>query len=396
MSNLQVSSQILQAWGATSLVGEFMGRYIEWQRSQEDGCDFASGNPQDLPPAGFVEALQKSAVPTDKDYYAYTFNDPHAQQVVADSLHKQFGRAYAPDDIFLTNGATAGLHVTFSALLDPGDEAIFISPPWFFYESMILNAGAVPVRVKIEPDTFDLDLEAIQAAITDKTRFVLVNSPNNPTGKIYSPETLRKLGDILTEASVRNGRTIYLLSDEAYRRILFDGNTFTTPTSYYPASFIIYTYAKTMLTPGQRMGYIAISPEMANAAAVKEAVFAAQILNGFATMNALLQHGLEHFEPLSIDVEHLQQKRDRLLEGLRQVGYEVATPDATFYLMPRSPIADDVAFANMLADANLFCLPGTVVEMPGHLRLSATASEDMIERSIEIFASVRERALANS
>jgi aspartate aminotransferase len=395
MNNVQVSSRLLKAWEATSLVGQFLRSYIAWQQSHPDGCDFASGNPQEMPPAGFVEALQKSVVPTNKEYYAYTFNHPDAQQVVSQSLQQQFDRPYAPDDIFLTNGASGALQVAFSALLDLGDEAIFITPPWFFYESMILNAGAVPVRAKIDADTYDLDLDSIEAAITDKTRFVMVNSPNNPTGKIYPPETLRQLGGILTAASAKNGRTIYLLSDEAYRRILFDGNSFTTPTSYYPASLMIYTYAKTMLTPGQRMGYIAASPEMPDAANVKGAIFAAQVLNGFATMNSLLQHGLAHFEPLSIDVEHLQQKRDRLLEGLRQVGYEVATPEATFYLMPRLPMADDVAFAHMLADAGLFCLPGTVVEMPGHVRLSATASDDMVERGIEIMAAVRQQVLTS-
>lgn len=394
MNNLQVSSRIMQAWGATSLVAEFFMRYIAWQQSHSDGCDFASGNPQEMPPAGFVEAIQKAAVPQHKDWYAYTINAPTAQEVIATSLEKQFGRSYPLDNILITNGATGALQVVFSALLDAGDEAIFISPPWFFYEGMILNAGATPVRVKIDMETYDLDLDAIEAAITDKTRFVLVNSPNNPTGKIYPPETLQKLGDLLIHASEKHGRTIYLISDEAYRRILFDGNRFTTPTSYYPASIMVYTYAKTMLTPGQRMGYVAVSPEMPNLEQVLPALAASQVFNGFATMNALIQHGLADFEPLSIDVEHLQQKRDRLVVGLRQAGYEVATPEATFYLMPRSPIEDDVAFANMLAEANLFCLPGTVVEMPGYFRLSATASDQMIEDGLKILTAVRQQALA--
>lgn len=393
MEQLQVSRELIETWGTMSLFVGFMGSYAGWQQQHPDGCDFASGNPQELPPAAFVEALQKTAVPPHKDWYAYTFNDPTAQQVVATSLQQQFGRPYAPDDIYLTNGASGALQVAFSSLLDPGDEAIFISPPWFFYESMIRNVGGVPVRVKVDMATFDLDLAAIEAAITPKTRFVLVNSPNNPLGKIYPPQTLRQLGELLTRASERNGRLIYLLSDEAYRRILYDGNRFTSPTSYYPASLMIYTYGKTLLTPGQRMGYLAVSPEMPNSGVVKEAVFAAQILEGLATMNALLQHGLAEIEPLSIDIEHLQQKRDRLLVGLRQAGYEVATPEGTFYLMPKSPIADDVAFAKKLADAGLFCLPGTVLEMPGYFRLSATASDEMIERGLGILTAVRQQVL---
>ena len=204
----------------------------------------------------------------------------------------------------MTNGATGALDVVFNTVLDYGDEVIFNSPPFFFYEGMILNSGGVPVRVKIDLDSFDLDLAAIEAAITHKTRLIIVNSPNNPTGKIYLPATLRALADILNRASQQHGRTIYILSDEAYQRIIYDDRKFSSPTSFYPHSFMVYTYSKTLLTPGQRLGYIALPPDMPNRGQMRAAVLSTQLLSGFASTDALATTCIAR-EPLSID-GHLQ------------------------------------------------------------------------------------------
>ncbi|MEZ4616202.1 MAG: aminotransferase class I/II-fold pyridoxal phosphate-dependent enzyme [Caldilineaceae bacterium] len=203
-----------------------------------ESCDFMFGNPQDMPVQGFVDALQKWSTPTDPTYFAYFSGRDHAQEVIARSLRDTLGRPYEAEDIIMTNGAFGALTVTINALIDEGDELIYMLPPWFFYEGMITNAGGTPVAVKIREDNFDLDLDAIANAITAKTRAVLVNSPNNPTGKIYPPATLQALGELLQEASARNGRPIYLISDEAYSRILFDNNPFYSPTSYYANSIL--------------------------------------------------------------------------------------------------------------------------------------------------------------
>ena len=162
----------------------------------------------------------------------------------------------------MTDGAFAGLNLCIRTVTDPGDEVIFLTPPWFFYEAIILGGEANPVRVPVNYETWDLDLDAIEAAITGRTTAIIVNSPNNPSGKIYPPETLRALADVLTAGSERIGHPIYLISDEAYSRILFDDRSFTSPTEFYANSFLVYTYAKQLLTPGQRVGYIALPPEM--------------------------------------------------------------------------------------------------------------------------------------
>src|SRR5437867_1680417 len=207
-----------------------------WARryGDPDVNDFAFGNPQEMPLPGFVEALGKWSVPQNKDWYAYKNNEPASQAVVAAALRERLGLPFEDGDIFLTNGAFAALCVALCTVVNPGDEVIFVSPPWFFYEALIAAYDGHPVRVMADRESFDLDIEAIAAAITEHTRAIIINSPNNPTGKIYPPSTLTRLADLLTTASQRNGRTIYLLSDEAYSHIIFDGREYPSPLAFYP------------------------------------------------------------------------------------------------------------------------------------------------------------------
>lgn len=348
-------------------------------------CDFVFGNPHEMPLEALTDAFQRRIVPQNKDWYAYKTSEPAAAQVVAESLSRRRGLRFSAEDIALTNGAFAAIAVSLAAVLDEGDEVIFNMPPWFFYEALILANGGRPVPVDIRPDNFDLDLEAIAAAITPRTRAIIVNSPNNPTGRIYPPETLASLGETLAEASRRNGRTIYLLSDEAYSRIVYDKRGYPSPAAFYGPTFVLYTYGKTLLIPGQRLGYVAMAETMPDRPLLRNALLVAQVVNGYLFPNALLQHALPDLEELSIDIEHLQAKRDRLVTALRQIGYSLHSPEGTFYLLVRSPWPDDVAFCDRLTEHNVFCLPGTVCEIPGYFRISLTANDDMIERSLPGF-----------
>jgi aspartate aminotransferase len=366
---------------------DFLAKYERWvAEGGDDYCDFALGNPQAMPMEDFVTALRDAARPKDVLWYAYKTNEPSSREVVCDSLKRLTGLDYPPGNVFITNGATGALLVVMNALLGPGDEVIYNNPPWFFYEGMILNSGGRPVAVNVDPETFDLDVEGIGRAITGNTRFVIVNSPNNPTGKIYSPDTLIKLGNMLDEASRRIGRPIYLLSDEAYRKIVYDGAEFHSPAKFYKNSIMIYTYGKTLLTPGQRLGYIALAPSMDDLEGLRTIIFSNQILSGWAMASALMQHCLPRLEKMSLDVSELQRRRDRFISGLRECGYAVRKPEGAFYIMPRTPIQDDAKFAEMLAAEGVFCLPGSVVGMRGYLRASVTASDEMIERALPIFA----------
>jgi aspartate aminotransferase len=370
-------------------VAHVFGWYLggDWQRRHLDPdiADFAFGNPQELPLPGLVDALQRNAEPKDKDWFAYKLNEAEPRAVVAEVLQRRTGIDYRPEDIALTAGAFGGLGVTIRALCHEDDEVIFLSPPWFFYELMIASSGAKAVRVRLAAPDFDLDPDAIAAAITPRTRAIIVNSPNNPSGRIYREPELARLGDVLREASERHGRPIVLLSDESYNRIVFDGIDFRSPALDYDATITIYTYGKTLLAPGQRIGYAAMTPNFPDREATGYRIFVQQLAAGWGFPNALLQHAIGNLEKLSIDIAALQARRDRMVPALQEMGYEVTKPEGTFYLMVRSPDPDDMAFSSRLADLGALVLPGAIVESPGWFRLSLTASDEMVERGLEVF-----------
>lgn len=351
-----------------------------------EACAFVLGNPHEPVVPGFVAAIERQLTPRHDAWFAYNMGEPAAVAAVAAGLRERLGLPFADEDILLTSGAFAGLAVSLVTIADPGDEVIFNSPPWFCYEPMIAGQGLAPVRVRVDMASFDLDLAAIEAAIGPRTRAVIVNSPNNPTGKIYPPATLEALAALLTRASERHGRPIFLLSDESYSRVLFTGSAFVSPSRFYPYTLVIYTYGKTLLTPGQRMGYLALSPHMPGREALWQALDVSRYTMGLAVPNAVLQYALPELDALSIDLGLLEHKRDRLVGGLRALGYEATLPEGTFYVVVRSPLADDWAFAAWLAERKVFVLPGQVCELPGYLRLSLTASEPMVERALPVFA----------
>ena len=358
-------------------------------------CDFVFGNPHEMPLEGIVDAIQRHAVPENKDWFAYTTKVPAAVAAIAGTLRTRTGLGFEPDDIFLAPGTFAALAIALRATVDPGDEVIFISPPWFFYESMISVLGAVPVRVTLSAPAFRPDAVAVEAAITPKTRAIIVNTPQNPTGHIYTREELDALAAVLTRASARHGRPILLLSDESYNRILFDGREFVPPAIAYPNTLVLYTYGKQLLAPGERLGYVAISPAMEARRDLREAVLFSQIVGGWQFPNTTLQRSVPDLETLSIDIPTLQRRRNRMFEALRGMGYVVTKPDATFYMMVRSPVADDQAFTRVLAQHNVFVGPGHIFEMPGYFRISLTANDDMVSRALPGFAAALEAATAS-
>jgi aspartate aminotransferase len=352
-------------------------------------ANFAVGNPQEMPLPQYVEALQRNLEPRDKDWFAYKLSEPESQRVVARSLSARTGLDWDPQDVAMTNGGFAAIAVTLRALVEPGDEVIFLSPPWFFYELLILAAGGEPVRLPLEPPAFDLDVDRIAAAITPRTRAVLVNTPHNPTGRVFTPEILDHLADVLTDASARIGHPIWILSDEPYNRIVFDGLAAHSPAEAYPHTVITYSYGKQLLAPGMRIGYIAVPPTCAERVALRDEIFVQQMSTGYSWPNALLQHALAELDPMTIDIGALQRRRDRLVPALREMGYDASMPEGTFYTMARSPIDDDVAFTEVLARNRVLVLPGTIVEVPGWFRISLTASDEMVDGSLERFAAAR-------
>src|SRR4051794_4240107 len=289
---------------------------------QPDVSNFAFGNPNEMPLPGYVSALHAALEPQAPDWFAYKMSEPRSQAAVARSLTARTGLDWEPADVAMTNGGFAAIAVVLRAIVETGDEVVFLTPPWFFYELLILAAGGTPVRVPLAPPTFELDLAAIDAAITPRTRAVLFNSPHNPSGRVYPLGDLEALATMLRRASARIGRTITLISDEPYNRILFDGRAFHSPAEAYPDTIITYSYGKTLLAPGMRIGYLTVPPTMAGREELRSAVFLAQVASGYAFPNADLQHAIDDIEQLSIDIAALQRRRDRLVGALDRMGHE--------------------------------------------------------------------------
>jgi aspartate aminotransferase len=253
---------------------------------------------------------------------------------------------------------------------------------------MLLAADAVPIKTKLKSPDFDLDLTAIEAVISARTRLVIVNTPHNPTGRIYDDETLRQLAELLERASVRFNHRIFLLSDEPYRRLRFDGRRFVSPASFYPWTLISYSYGKVLLAPGQRLGYLALSPLMPaeERKALQEVMFAAQMALGWCFPNALMQYAVPDLENLSIDLSALSRRRDLLSATLVAAGCRVVRPHGTFYLWAKWREGDSERQWNRLADRHVFVMPGSIMNAPDHFRISLTASDWMVERALPAFS----------
>jgi aspartate aminotransferase len=263
---------------------------------------------------------------------------------------------------------------------------------------MLLAAHAVARKVALRPPSFDLDLAALDAAINPRTRLVIVNTPHNPTGRIYPRPLLEQLAELLERASARIGRRIYLLSDEPYRRLRFDGRGFDSPAAVYPWTLVSYSYGKVLLAPGQRLGYLAISPLMpaVERRAFRDSLFAAQMALGWCFPNAVLQYAVPDLEHLSIDQAGLTRRRDRLMSVLQRAGYACVKPEGTFYLWSRWPDGDPEALWNALADRDVFVMPGRIMNTPEYFRVSLTASDAMVEKALPAFEAItRARRSAN-
>lgn len=354
-------------------------------------ADFLAGNPQEIASREYVETLQRLLEPRNEKWFGYGTPALPSMTAAAAGLTAELGIEFDPLDIVLCRGAHGGLAACLDLVVDPGDEVVYISPPWFFYEAMILSVGAEPVKVKVRQDDWDLDVQSIESAITDKTSAVLINTPHNPTGKVYPPETLQALADALTRNSEGRERPIYLISDEAYSRILFPGTRMYTPASHYPNSLLVHTYSKSALAPGQRLGYVAMPPEMPGREEMRMGFLATSLGTSNSLPDAVMVYALADIDTMSIDLDALARRRDVVVSALQEMGYELHTPEATFYVLARVPGGDERAFVKRLADDGVLVLPGRATDTPGYFRLSLTATDRMVERSLPLFeAAIKE------
>lgn len=353
---------------------------------QPDALDFTFGNPHEMPLPGLVEALRAQVEPQTVDWFAYKSSVRTAQEAVAEGLTAELSLPFEPDDIAMTQGAFGAINLAFHLLADEGDEVIVPVPGWFCYAPMLRAANLVPVGAPLDPVSFDLDADAIARAITPRTRIVVVNSPANPTGRVYTRAQLDALATVLNEASDRIGHRIWLLSDEPYRRIRFDDIPFTTPAAAYPWTMIDYSYGKVLLAPGQRVGYLALSPSLpgVDKQAFRDALTPVQLALGWNFPNAIMQYAVPALESVSIDMVEYTARRNRMYDALREAGYEITRPEGTFYLWGRAPGDDGDAFCTHMAERGVHLMPGSLFDRPEHFRISLTATMETIDKALPV------------
>jgi aspartate aminotransferase len=287
----------------------------------------------------------------------------------------------------MTVGASGGLNVVFKTILDPGDEVIIPSPYFVEYNNIIDTHQGVSKIVPTRPD-FSLDLEAMEAACTEKTKAVLINSPNNPTGKIYDEDELHRLGKLLKRRSDHRGKPIYLISDEPYRKIIYDGCEVPSIFDAYNESFVVTSFSKDLSLPGERIGYAAANPDMQYIEDIAAGMVICNRVLGYVNAPALMQRAITHLLEDSVDIAIYQKRRDILCDALGSFGYEFVKPKGTFYLFPKALEEDDVAFVNALKEENILTVPGSGFGGPGYFRIAYCVPEDVIERSLPGFKRV--------
>jgi len=357
-------------------------------------CDLSLGNPDLPPPAAFDEALERICRDRSAGVHAYMPNAgmPSVRAKVARQVERDHGVPAGQDDIVLTCGAAGGLNIIFKALLDPGDEVVVPSPYFVEYGFYVDNHGGRLIPVPTRPD-FSLDLDAIEGAMGPKTKAVLVNSPNNPSGAIYSQPEMDALAGILERTSARIGRPVFLVSDEPYRRLAFSGASVPPVLSVYRNSIVTTSFSKDLSIPGERIGYVAVNPAVSQRAALVGALALANRILGFVNAPALMQRVVGEVLDSCVGVGIYERRRDLLAGILKDAGYEFTLPKGAFYFFPRTPIPDDVEFVKILRDELILAVPGSGFGCPGHMRIAFCVDEEVIGRSGQGFVRARDRAL---
>ena len=359
--------------------------------------DFSLGNPDLEPPEKFRQVLSSviAESPTGAHGYMPNAGYEETRAAVADYVNREEGVRIESKHVVMTCGAAGALNCIFKALLDPGEEVI-VSAPYFVEYGFYADNHGGQIRVVSTREDFTLDPAAIERAIDSKTKVILINSPNNPSGQVYDRNSLQQLGDLLATSSKKMGRTIYLVSDEPYRKIVYDG--FEVPSIFetYPNSIVATSYSKDISLAGERLGYLAVSPQADEVERLMGGLVLANRILGFVNAPALMQRVVTHLQGACVDVGVYQARRDLFFQGLVDAGYELVKPRGAFYLFPKSPVADDVSFVRLLQEENILVVPGSGFGSPGHFRIAYCVGEKTIESAMPGFARARKRALGKA
>jgi aspartate aminotransferase len=358
------------------------GIRLKTERGAENVYDFSLGNPAEDPPPGVIATFRRLAQQNAPGSHGYMPNSgyPATRGAVAQRLHRDTGVEFTENHVMMTVGCAGAMNAALKAILDPGDEVIVLMPFFPDYQFYISNHGGRMVSVETAQD-FSIDVSALEAKITSRTKAIILNSPNNPTGVIYSESVLQSLEDVLQRA----GHTILVLSDEPYKSIVYDGAKCPEMASIISNCVITTSWSKTWALAGERIGYLAISPRVPDANALANACNFTNRILGYINAPAIWQHVAEEAPEEITDLAAYHDKRDLLCTGLAKLGYDVRKPQGAFYIFLKTPIPDDLAFSRILQEEGVLAVPGRGFGRSGFVRLSLTVPRDTIVRSLPAF-----------
>ncbi|MCZ6690006.1 MAG: pyridoxal phosphate-dependent aminotransferase [Planctomycetota bacterium] len=385
---MTISARVKQQMESASWIRKMFEEGEELKRKVGAAAvfDFSLGNPIAEPPAKFHEVMAKllQEAPSGSHRYMPNAGFPEVRAAIAAWLSERSQRPFLPERIVMACGAGGGLNITLKALLDPGDEVVIFAPYFVEYLFYVDNHGG-KVRVAETTDRFDLDVNDLEKVLSPRTKAVIINSPNNPTGRLYPAEALARLGESLRRASEKGKEPIYLISDEPYRQILFDGLVAPDVFDAYSHTILVTSHSKDLSIPGERIGFVAVGPDCADAAELAGAMTFANRILGFVNAPALMQRASARLQGVTVDPGVYQRKRDLIAPALKEMGYEVAQPEGAFYVFPKSPIDDDVRFTHLLLEENILVVPGAGFGRPGHFRISFCVPDEVITSSLPGF-----------
>jgi aspartate aminotransferase len=358
------------------------GVRLKHERGADAVFDFSLGNPDVEPPPAVLDALQRIVARNRPGSHGYMPNPGYAEvrEAVARKLRKETGLNFTGEDVFMTVGSAGACNVILKSILDPGDEVIVLMPCFSEYQFYIANHGGCMVPVETDA-SFLPDVERIAAAITHRTRAIILNTPNNPTGRVYPESVLHDLQGILARA----GQAITVISDEPYKSFVYDGQKQPEVASYIANTAICNSWSKSLGLPGERIGYLALSPQLEDAADLRRACAFCNRILGFVNAPAIWQWVMLETAEETIDAAPYEHKRNVLCDALEAIGYEVRRPEGSFYIFLKTPIPDDIAFTKQLADEGVLAVPGTGFGRSGYIRLSLTIPLERIQKSINGF-----------
>ncbi len=357
--------------------------------------DFSLGNPDAPPPSEFNKVLMDIAQDTSPGVHSYMPNGgyPWVREAIAARMSAEQQIPVSHGDMLMTCGAAGGLNIVMKSILNPGDEVLILAPYFVEYGFYADNHGGVTKTVQTDSE-FNLDLAAIEEAITDKTKAIIINSPNNPCGQIYPADALKELGELLGRASSQHDTTIYLISDEPYRKITFDGHDVPSIFKAYDNSIVVSSYSKDLSLPGERIGYLAVHPELEGKAALLDALTLANRILGFVNAPALIQRVVAELQDVSVDTSIYARRKEIICSVLTDAGFTFTEPKGAFYVFPQTPIGDDVKFVAMLQEERILAVPGVGFGAAGHMRIAFCVPDNVIRNSAEGFKKVVAQAQA--